>query len=141
MTLTSGCIASTVPVDRKSSVPAAITTHRRNPMMITLTVSLTLFNLLNSLFNPGIDPIQKGLVPQQAVLRLQDPVAFIGKEKELGRHFLQLQRGEEFQALRIRHAKILFAVDDQRRGFELFDEIARRPLGVSFRLVPRSTTE
>src|SRR5712691_11812328 len=45
-----------------------------------------------SLFSPGINPIENCCVPKDGVLRLQHPVPFVGKQEQLGRDLLELQR-------------------------------------------------
>src|ERR1700688_2039104 len=53
-------------------------------------------------------PIQESFVPELAVLRLSDPVAFIGENEQLGGHGLALQGREELQRLRVGNAIIHF---------------------------------
>ena len=47
-----------------------------------------------SLLQVSIQPIKDGLVPELTVLRLQDPVTFIGKNQEFGGNALALEGGE-----------------------------------------------
>src|SRR5216684_6913141 len=72
-----------------------------------------------SIFTPLLhvqrQPVQKYFVPELAVLWLQHPVSLIWKDQEFGRHALPLQRVEKLQRLRVRHAKISFSRDHQRR--------------------------
>src|SRR2546430_9274541 len=70
---------------------------------------------LDPLLNVRRQPIQECLVPELRVLRLQHPVAFVGKNHQLRRHSLPLQRVEKLERLRVRHAVIHFAGDHQRR--------------------------
>src|SRR5262245_37505568 len=67
---------------------------------------------------PLIEPVEHGLVPKLAVLRLQNPVAFVGVVEQLRRHALALQGREELQPFADRHAVIHLAVNDKRRGLE-----------------------
>src|ERR1039457_323469 len=71
------------------------------------------------LLQPLVDPSQERAIPQNRVLRLQNPVAFVGEEQQFRRHVLHLKRREELQPLRIRDAKILLAVNHQRRRVEI----------------------
>src|SRR5947208_6159360 len=59
---------------------------------------------------PFADPVQELIVPEDRVLRLADPVPLIGKQQQLRRHLLHLQRGEKLQALSHRNAIIQLAV-------------------------------
>src|SRR5260221_9319929 len=61
------------------------------------------------------EPSQKLLVPELAVLRLQHPVPFVGEHDQSRGHVLPLQRGKEFETLRIGDAKVLLAGDDEGR--------------------------
>src|SRR6266576_1836754 len=71
-------------------------------------------------------PLEDGLVPKLAVLRLEHPMAFVGEVKELGWNPFALQRCEQAQALADRHAKIQFIVDDKIRRLEVGGEMIRR---------------
>lgn len=68
-----------------------------------------------SLFQVLRQPSQECLIPEFAILRFQDPVPFIGEYYEFRWNSLTLQRREEFQVLRVRHAEIEFPVNDERR--------------------------
>ena len=51
-------------------------------------------------------------------------MSLIGIDQQFGWHFLQLQSGEKLQALLNGNAEIQFSVNHQRRGMELFCELA-----------------
>src|SRR5687767_6816904 len=85
---------------------------------------------------PLIEPVEYGLEPKLAVLRLQNPVSFVRVIEQLRRDALALQGREELQPFADRHAVIQFAVNDQRRGLEIFGAQVRRPLRVKLRVVP-----
>ena len=70
----------------------------------------------NLLLGPLADPVEDRVVPEQAILRPENPVALIGKEQQLRRHVLLLQDGEALHALAGDIAEILLAVDYQRGG-------------------------
>ena len=53
-----------------------------------------------------LNPRQHFLVPERAVLRLEDPVALVGKDDEPRGNALPLQRGEELEALRVGDAEV-----------------------------------
>src|SRR5713101_9025401 len=92
----------------------------------------------------GGQPAQHGLVPQLAVQRLQDPVALVGKQQQLRRHALALERREKLQPLGVGHAEVALAVDHQRGRlvFGKFARIgARRPFSIRFRVVPWRAAE
>src|SRR5688572_20952672 len=82
-------------------------------------------------------PLEDGLVPELAVLRLEHPMAFVGEVKELGGNPFALERREQAQALADRHAKIQFIVDDKIRRLEVAGETVRRKL-VEIRRLPRN---
>src|SRR5881296_3417385 len=94
---------------------------------------------LDPLLNVRRQPIQECLVPELRVLRLQHPVAFVGKNHQLRRHSLPLQRVEKLERLRVRHAVIHFAGDHQRRRltFRARPRTSPAPISCSF---PDSTT-
>src|ERR1019366_6594667 len=133
--LTSGLMVNTVVVDMAKSAITNMTASRTMAMSAFIYSSSVISWLL--FFNPGIHPVDECLVPEYAVLRLQNPVAFIGEEQQFRWHFLQLQGGEQLQCLVERHAVVQFAVDHQGRRVELLHEIVGRPFGVILRLVPR----
>src|SRR5256712_6795231 len=66
----------------------------------------------NLLLQVSSQPVLKSFVPEPAILRLADPVAFIGEDEQLGGHVLALQLREELQGLRIGDAIIHFSGDD-----------------------------
>src|SRR5258708_15734061 len=92
------------------------------------------------LFHVRRHPIQKRLVPKLRILWFQDPVTLIGKNHQLRRHFLPLQRAEKFERLRVRYAVIPLSRNYQRRRLE-FSQLARvrhrRPRPVPFWIRPR----
>src|SRR5207245_6308150 len=49
-------------------------------------------------------PVEHGLVPKLAILRLQDPVALIREDQQLRWHALPLECGEHLQALSVGNA-------------------------------------
>src|SRR5579864_4388613 len=99
MAVTGGSSFNVVPFDRTSSALGTAITSK-------ITTISSFFTFSASLFRVGIDPVKEGLVPEQAVLRLEDPVAFVGENDQARRNLLHLQRGEQLQALAVGHAKI-----------------------------------
>src|SRR5258707_4232731 len=51
-----------------------------------------------SLLRPLIDPVVHGFVPELRILRLLNPVAFVGGIQHFRRDAFHLQRGEKLQA-------------------------------------------
>jgi hypothetical protein len=49
------------------------------------------------LFQVKREPIEERFVPELRILRLKNPVSFIGENHELGRDLLALKRIEKFQ--------------------------------------------
>src|ERR1017187_9449846 len=90
--LTSGLMVNTVLVDMAKSAITQMTARTAMAMSAFIVFRLLSFWLL--FLNPGIHPVDECLVPEYAVLRLQNPVAFIGEVQQFRRHFLQLQGGE-----------------------------------------------
>src|SRR5688572_22402580 len=72
-----------------------------------------------------VEPAEHFLVPQLAVLRLEDPVVLVGEVDEPARHALALQSGERRHALRVDHAVVERTVDDERRRLPVLHEIDR----------------
>src|SRR5207302_6660124 len=68
-----------------------------------------------------VDPVEDGVVPEAAVARLQDPVAFVGEPEQARLDPAPLQRAEHAEALLDRDAEVELALDDQRRGLEVLD--------------------
>src|SRR6266851_1833531 len=81
-------------------------------------------SLLCPLIYPGVDR----LVPQPAVLRLEHPVAFVGKIQHLRRHALHLQGGEKLEAFADVESVIALAVDYERGRLEILRVLVWRPL-------------
>src|SRR5579863_8719918 len=96
---------------------------------------------LLSLFCPAIDPVEERLVPERAVLRFQNPVAFIGENQQLGRDLTHLERGVKLEALRVGDAEIQLAVDDQGGRLKLLNEMTGRPFVIYLGIVPRHAAE
>src|SRR5207247_1282437 len=71
-------------------------------------------------------PLEDRLVPPLAVLRLEHPMPFIRKIKQLRGDAFALERGEQAQALADRHAKIEFVVDDKIGRLEIRGKAVRR---------------
>src|SRR5262245_53153533 len=91
----------------------------------------------SSLFYVQGQPIEKWFVPELRVLRLQHPMAFVGKNNELRGNALPLQRAEKLERLRVGHAVVAFAAEHQRGRLEFceFPGVSgRRPLLVAFRI-------
>src|SRR5687768_4555609 len=66
-----------------------------------------------------LEPVLRLLVPEQRVLRLEDPVILVRKIHEFARYAARLQRVEQLEAVIHRHAHVELAVDHQRRGVEV----------------------
>src|SRR5438093_9087423 len=94
-----------------------------------------------SLFGPGIDPIDERFVPKDGVLRLENPMPFIGEQQKLRRNFLKLQRREQLQALSHRDAIIQLAMNHQRGRAKFLDEVTWRPARIHIEAVPRHPGE
>src|SRR5260370_40871546 len=95
-------------------------TARSEMTMSTFTFGSDFLSLLRELlFNPEIHPIDECFVPENTVLRLENPVAFIGEDQKFRRHFLQLQGGEQLDCLIVWHAVGLFPGDPQSLRGEL----------------------
>src|SRR5579863_5924110 len=92
---------------------------------------------LLSLFCPVINPVEERFIPKRAVLRFQNPVAFIGENQQFGRDLAHLEGRIEFERLRIRNAEVQLAVDDQRGRLELLRKMAWGPSVVDLGAVPR----
>src|SRR5271166_6924573 len=86
------------------------------------------------LLRPLIDPVVDRLVPELRVLRLHDPMAFVGKVEHLRRHAHGLQRGEELEAFADVEAIVELGMNHQRRRLEILGRIARIPLLVHLRI-------
>src|SRR5947209_7352430 len=72
-----------------------------------------------------LDPILELLIPEDGVLRLADPVAFVRKENHFRGHVLHLQTRVQLHALAHWNAVIQFAMNDERGSLEALDEAAR----------------
>src|SRR5436853_436662 len=75
------------------------------------------------------DKAEHRVVPGDDVARPEDPVVLVGKDDQLARHLVVLQRLEEVQALVHRAAIVLFAVDHEARRLH-FAAVARRRVAV-----------
>src|SRR5580700_1521873 len=85
------------------------------------------------------EPAKERAVPKLAVLRLQDPVAFVREDHQFRWNAGPLKRREEFEALRIGHAEIKLSGDHKRRCLVLSErtrEFAGRPFLVKLRIRP-----
>src|ERR1700730_16625747 len=90
---------------------------------VCLGGSVDRWSLLRPLIYPGVDR----LVPQPAVLRLEHPVAFVGKIQHLRRHAFDLQGGEKLDAFAHVESVIALAVDYERGRLEMLGVLVRRP--------------
>src|SRR5581483_4737198 len=59
--------------------------------------------LQTCLFQSRREPVEERFVPELRVLGLVDPVSFVGKDQELRRHTVALERGVELERLRVRN--------------------------------------
>src|SRR5438067_9254731 len=75
------------------------------------------------------DKAEHRVVPGDDVARPEDPVVLVGKDEQLARHLVVLQRLEEVQALVDRAAIVLFAVDHEARRLP-FAYVAHRRVAV-----------
>ena len=77
------------------------------------------------LLAPLIHPIVHRFVPQPRILRLEDPMTFVGEIQELRRNLQSLQRREELKSFTYVEPIIILAVNHQRRRFEFVGEQVR----------------
>ncbi len=82
---------------------AVAAASQRSPARITIKVLISYELLTSKVFGK---PLEDGLVPKLAVLRLEHPMAFVGEVKESGWNPFALERREQAHALADRHAKI-----------------------------------
>src|SRR5512135_1402281 len=66
-----------------------------------------------------LKPVLNLAPPQALILRLADPVAFVGEDDEAAGDVHALQRGEHRQVFRIRNSVIELAASDERRRLEV----------------------
>src|ERR1700691_1449227 len=85
----------------------------------------------SSLAVPAVHPGNHGVVPLNAVGRLQDPVIFVGEIQELARYAAALQGGEHRQALCLRNPIIETALNHQHGRLPLAHIVDRIVLGVA----------
>ena len=108
------------------SPPAQIKVQARMTSMLGIESSCFNKNhFVGPLPTYSVQPTEHFLVPQQRIVRLQDPVILIGKIDESRRHAFLPERVEVGEALRDRHAKVFLAVQDEGRSLE----VRREPLG------------
>src|SRR5690606_8429576 len=98
--------------------------------------------MLASLFllgGPALEPGIDGVMPEHAVVRLEDPVVLVREVQQLAGHALALGGGEGRQALLDQHAVIALAVDDQDRRLPVADVVDRVELLVVLRHLRRGS--
>lgn len=96
-------------------------------------------NILNQLFvlsSPVPDPVEDALVPHQAVLPVQDPVALVWEVQEPGGHTQALQDVEEHYALSDGQPEVEVVVDDKLRRAEVLGVVERVPPLVVSAVIP-----
>ncbi len=64
-------------------------------------------------FEPLVEPAEEYTLPHDRVLRLENPVVFVGEDKHLGRHTAEAGSIECHHTLRGEDAEIIFAVGDE----------------------------
>src|SRR5436305_5288648 len=83
-----------------------------------------------SRLQPAVEPGEDGVMPEDAVGRLEHPVVLVGKVEEPAGDSPALESREGGDPLVVRHPVVEAAVDDQRRGLPALDEIRRIELFV-----------
>ena len=83
-----------------------------------------------------VEPVDDGVVPEDAVVGLQHPVVFVGEVKEFTGNPLALQSRKGGHALGFDDAEIEGAVDDQHRGLPFINVVDGVVFGVAFGVIP-----
>ena len=96
--------------------PPPHTTSAENIILLRRLLSSVARTTSFSSLSPRLDPPHHGLVPDDAVLRVQAVVVLAGEIQHLARHAAPLQRRESGDALRLHEPKVLGAVDDDCGG-------------------------
>ena len=89
------------------------------------------------LLEPLVQPTDHRLVPENAVVRLEDPVIFIRKIKQFARNAEPLEGVKRAEALRLDHSKILAAMNDEHGSFPILHIVDGVVLLVALRIIPR----
>lgn len=96
-------------------------------------------NILNQFFiltSPVPDPVEDALVPYQAVLAVQNPVALVREVQEPRGHPQALQDIEEHYALGDGQTEVKVVVHDKLRRAEVLGVVERVPPLVVVAVVP-----
>src|SRR5436190_10663931 len=91
--------------------------------------------------SPLANPVEEITIPENRVLRFQNPMSFIGEDHDLRRHLLQLECREELHALTNGNPIIQLPMYDQGRCLEVAHIGARRQSRIHFRVLPRHAME
>jgi len=78
----------------------------------------------DSLLKP-LQPSKKLLIPEPRILRFENPVVLVGVHDEARCDAFGAQRVVVLEAFVVGDAVVEFAVDDERRGLEVFREGVR----------------
>lgn len=86
-----------------------------NPLpCVVSSISPLLITSLNLPVNTLLDPIPHRIMPNQRILRIQNPMALVLKRQEPSRHAMAIQRMHRRNTVDYRAPVILLAVDDER---------------------------
>lgn len=77
------------------------------------------------LIEPLIHPVDPSAIEEDAILRLQDPVALVGEVEHTRGDASQLSSIEGLHTLRVEDAEVIPTSDAKDRGIPLVDEVVR----------------
>src|SRR5260221_9456873 len=89
---------------------------------------------------PACEPLEHGVVPENRVRRLDDPMVLVGEVQESRRHAAPLKAGEHRQALHLADPVVERSVDHERRDTEIGDVVHGVVPCIAGRVVPRRPT-
>ena len=90
------------------------------------------------LFQPVVEPVDYGIVPEDGICRFEDPVVFVGEVEQLAGDAETLEGVKRAQSLGIGDPEIQRCVDDEHRGFPALNEVYGIMLFIMFRIFPGS---
>src|SRR3954462_11419735 len=114
---------------------AARTASASNCFLIVASISRLPIRLL-ALRRVRADPLEHRAIPEEAVARLQYPVALVREVEQPRLDALPLQRGEHPQPLLDGNAEVELALHDERRSLEILYVRARAPFPIGLRHLP-----